>query len=75
MNGRKRLNSLASNIMLFLLIHNHIDTLNMPRRSRRVIRPPVKLALMGESSLTILESHEDDPTGYYEAINDKDFGF
>ena len=25
--------------------------------------------------MTILESHEDDPTGYYEAINDKDFGF
>ena len=52
-----------------------IDTPNMPRRSRRVIRPPVKLMLMGESSLTILESHEDDPTSYYEAINDKDFGF
>ena len=47
----------------------------MPRRSGRVIRPPVKLTLMGESSLTILESHEDDPTSYYEAINDKDFGF
>ena len=52
-----------------------IDTPNMPRRSRRVIRPPVKLMLMGESSLTILESREDDPTSYYEEINDKDFGF
>ena len=31
--------------------------------------------LMGESSLTIPESYEDDPTGYYEAINDKDFSF
>ena len=51
------------------------DTPNMPRRSGRVIRPPVKLTLMGESSLTIPESHEDDPTGYYEAINDKDFNF
>ena len=30
---------------------------------------------MGESSLTILESHEDDPTSYYEVINDKDFDF
>ena len=39
----------------------------MPRRSGRVIRPPVKL--------TIPESHEDDPTSYYEVINDKDFGF
>ena len=47
----------------------------MPRRSGRVIRPPVKLTLMGESSLTILESHEDDPTSYYEQINDKDFSF
>ena len=47
----------------------------MPRRSGRVIRPPVKLTLMRESSLTIPESHEDDPTSYYEAINDKDFGF
>ena len=51
------------------------DTPNMPRCSGRVIRPPVKLTLMGESSLTILESHEDDPTGYYGAINDKDFNF
>ena len=39
------------------------------------MRPLVKLTLMGESSLTIPESHEDHPTGYYEAINDKDFGF
>ena len=52
-----------------------IDTPNMPRRSGRVIIPPVKLMLMGESSLTIPGSYEDDPTGYYEAINDKDFGF
>ena len=53
----------------------NIDTPNMPRHSGRVIRPHVKLTLMGESSLKILESHEDDPTGYYEAINDKDFDF
>ena len=51
------------------------DTPNMPRRSRRVIRPPVKLTLMGESYLTISKSLEDDPTSYYEAIDDKDFGF
>ena len=51
------------------------DTPNMPRRSERVIRPLVKLTLMGESSLTIPESHDDDPTSYYEAINDKDFCF
>ena len=51
------------------------DTPNMPCHSGRVIRPPVKLTLMGESSLTIPKSHEDDPTSYYEAINDKDFGF
>ena len=44
------------------------DTPNMSRRSGRVIRLPVKLTLMGES-------HEDDPTSYYEAINNKDFGF
>ena len=36
---------------------------------------PIKLELMGESSLTVPKSHEDDPTGYYEAINDKDFDF
>ena len=30
---------------------------------------------MGESSLTIPKSHEDDPKSYYEAINDKDFSF
>ena len=52
-----------------------IDTPNIPRHCGRVIEPPVKLTLKGESSLTILESHEDDPTGYYEAINDKDFDF
>ena len=51
------------------------DTSNMSRRSGRVIRPSVKLMLMGESSLTVLNSHEDDPIGYYEAINDKDFDF
>ena len=51
------------------------DKPNMPRRSGRVIRPLFKLTLMRESSLKILESHEDDPTSYYEAINDKDFGF
>ena len=51
------------------------DTPNMPRRGGRVIRPPVMLTLMGESSLTIPKSHEDDPTSYYEAINDKDFSF
>ena len=34
----------------------NIDTPNMLRRSRRVIRPPVKLTLMGESSLTV-QSH------------------
>ena len=52
-----------------------IDTPNMSRRSGRVIRAPVKLTLMGESSLTIPESHEDDPTSYYEAIKYKDFDF
>ena len=51
------------------------DTANMPRCSGRVIRPLVMLTLMGESFLTITESHEDDPTGCYEAINDKDFRF
>ena len=51
------------------------DTLNMPHCSGRVIRPHVKITFMGESSLSIIESHEDDPTGYYEAINDKDFDF
>ena len=30
---------------------------------------------MRESSLTISKSHEDDPIGCYEVINDKDFGF
>ena len=47
----------------------------MSRRSGRAIRPPFKLTLMGELSLTIPESYEDDPTSYYETINDKDFGF
>ena len=48
---------------------------NMSHHSGRVIRPPIKLTLKGESSLTVLDSHEDDPTSYYEAINDKDFKF
>ena len=51
------------------------DIPNMSRRSGRVITPPVKLTLMGESSLTIPESHEDDPTSNYEVINEKDYGF
>ena len=41
------------------------NTPNMSRCSGRVIRPPLKLTLMGESSLTIPKSHEDDPIGYY----------
>ena len=45
----------------------------MLHRSGRIIRPLVKLTLMGESSLTILDSYEDDPRGYYKTINDKDF--
>ena len=52
-------------------VRKRLNSLNMPRHSGRVIIPPVKLTLMGESSLTILESHEDDPTSYYEAINDR----
>ena len=52
-----------------------INTPNIPRCSGRVIRPLVKLMLMGESSLTIQESYEDDPIGYYKAINDKDSNF
>ena len=52
-----------------------IDTPNMPCHSGRVIRSPIKLTLMGESSLTILKSHDDDPIGYYEAINDKNLYF
>ena len=47
----------------------------MSRRSGRVITPPMKLKLMGESSLTIQESHEDDRTSYYEVINDKSSDF
>ena len=56
------------------LIHD-TNTLNKPRRCGRVIRPHVKLTLMGKSYLTTQESHKDDPTGYYEAINDKDSDF
>ena len=51
------------------------NTPNMPRCSGKIIRPLVMLTLMGESSLTISTSHEDDPIGYYKTINDKDFGF
>ena len=51
------------------LIHD-TDTPNMLHCSRRVIRPPVKLTLMGESSLTILESHEDDPISYLWTLPD-----
>ena len=51
------------------------DTPNMLRLSGRVIRPPVKVTSMGESSLTIPESHDDDLTSYYKVINDKDFNF
>ena len=46
------------------------NTPNMPHHSGRVIRPLFKLTLMGESSLTIIESHEDDPIGTNKAISD-----
>ena len=52
-----------------------IDTLIMHHRSRRVIRSPVMLTLMGKSSLIVLESHEGDPTYYYKTINEKDSNF
>ena len=52
-----------------------INTPNMPCHNGTIIRPPVKLTLMVESSLKFLESHEDDHTNYYETINDKDSSF
>ena len=71
MNGQKKLNPLVSKIMLPVdpqpLIPD-TNTPNMHHYNGRVIRPSVKLTLIGESSLTIPESHEDDPTGYYESV-------
>ena len=67
--------------MLFLLpidlqpLIPNIDSLNMSRCSGRVIKAHVKLTLIGESSFTIPDSHEDDPIANYEAINDKDSKF
>ena len=67
--------------MLFLLpidpqqLIPNIDSLNMSRLSGRVIKPHVKLTLIEESSFTIPDSHEDDPTASYEAINYKDSKF
>ena len=45
-----------------------------PRRSKRIIRPPVKLSLLNEIYQMESDSTDDDPVTYKEAINDKDAG-
>ena len=65
-------------IMLFLLIHNHQYLILIHQICLVVVGGSLDhllSLLMGESSLTILKSHEDDPIGYYKAINDKNFSF
>ena len=46
----------------------------MPRRSGRIVRPPNKFKLLGESYEAIPEEHKQDPCNYDKAINDIDSG-
>ena len=44
----------------------------MPRRSGRIVRPPIRFIGLGETYEAILEEAESDPYTYEEAINDID---
>ena len=44
----------------------------MPRRSRRIIRPPIRFISLGETYEAISEEAESDPYTYEEAMNDID---
>ena len=54
-------------------IPNPVAT-SVPRRSRRIIRPPDRFSFSGESYEAIPEKLEQDPCNYDEAINDIDLG-
>ena len=44
----------------------------MPRRSGRIIRPPIRFICLGETYESISEKAETDPYTYEEAMNDID---
>ena len=44
----------------------------MPRRSGRIVRPPIRFIGLGETYEAILKEAESDPYTYEEAVNDID---
>ena len=55
-----------------ILFFNSTSTAFSSRRSKRTIRPPVKLILLNDIYLMESEEHDNDPFTYQEAMTDKD---
>ena len=53
-------------------ITNEITSTQVPRRSGRIVRPPIRFIGLGETYETIPEEAELDPYTYEEAMNDID---
>ena len=53
-------------------ITNEITSTQVPRRSGRIVRPPIRFIGLGETYETIPEEAELDPYTYKEAMNDID---
>ena len=54
------------------MITHKMTSTQEPRRSRRIVRPPVRFIGLGETYEDILEKAETDPYTYEESMNDID---
>ena len=55
-----------------ILFFNSASTDSSSKRSKRIIRPLVRLTLLNEIYLMELEEHDNDPFTYQEAMTDND---
>ena len=53
-------------------ITHKMTSTQVPRQSGRIVRPPIRFIVLGETYDTISEEAESDPYTYEEAINDID---
>ena len=53
-------------------ITHEMTSTQVPRRSRRIVRPPIRFISLGETYEAISEEAESDPCTYEEAMNDID---
>jgi len=55
-----------------VIVPTEPNKIQEPRRSKRTIRPPVRLTLLNEIYLMESKEHDNDPFTYQEAMTDKD---